>query len=69
MSDPLAPFPKDEHGRIRGGISKAFPHHQVEEALANGWIWLKPNCQHPLEDHGNWLFWQSEEPPWLPTED
>lgn len=65
-ADPLALFPKDGDGRVVSGFSRAFPHWQIEEALRNGWVRMEPNCAHPLDQYGDWLWHFGNGPVWLP---
>lgn len=69
MTDHLARFPKDGDGRVVSGFCRPFAHHQIEEALKHGWVRMEPNCAHPLEDHGDWLFNFGDGELWLPPHD
>lgn len=66
---PLETLPKDDTGRLTSGIYRPFPHWQIDEAVANGWVRLTPNVPHPLEEYGDWLRWDKGGAPWVPTKD
>jgi hypothetical protein len=66
MSDPFAVFPKDESGRLHGGIVKRVPYHELAAEMAKGWQPMPTNdgqaCHH--DHYGVFCRWAGKRPWW-----
>ncbi len=64
MSNPFAVLPKDKTGRLRAGLLRNVKHHELEQAIKEGWEPVRPTDRHSCHHDDYAVLCRRTKRPW-----